>query len=69
MSTESSSAAGGTPAPVMIAAAASSSFEERWQAWQAKGVAHDRAVRRKLAVAIPLLAATAAALFYLLAGR
>ena len=35
-------------------------FEERWAAWQARGVAHDRAMRRKLFVvaAIVVLGAT-----------
>ena len=32
-----------------------SSFDERWAAWEAKGAAHDRAFRRKLAVAAPLV--------------
>ena len=30
-------------------------FDERWAAWQAKGAAGDRAVRRKLAVAAPIV--------------
>jgi hypothetical protein len=29
-------------------------FDERWAAWQAKGAAHDRALRRKLALAVPI---------------
>jgi hypothetical protein len=29
-------------------------FDERWAAWQAKGAAHDRALRRKLAFAAPI---------------
>jgi hypothetical protein len=41
-----------TPAPAQDAR---SSFDERWAAWEAKGAAHDRAFRRKLAVAAPLL--------------
>jgi hypothetical protein len=44
------------------------SFEKRWAAWQAKGAAHDRAVRRKMAVAAPVLIA-AAVVMYLLLGR
>ena len=31
------------------------SFDERWAAWEAKGAAHDRAFRRKLAVAAPIV--------------
>src|ERR1051325_8919396 len=29
-------------------------FDERWAAWQAKGAAHDRAVRRKMTIAAPI---------------
>ena len=46
----------------------SSGFEERWAAWQAKGAAHDRAVRRKMAFAVPILLA-AAGVVYALLGR
>ena len=45
------------------------SFDERWAAWQAKGAARDRAVRRKLAVALPLLIVVAAVVAYVLLGR
>ena len=31
------------------------SFDERWAAWQAKGAASDRAFRRKLSVAAPIV--------------
>jgi hypothetical protein len=31
------------------------SFDERWAAWVAKGAARDRAFRRKLAVAAPIV--------------
>jgi hypothetical protein len=44
----------------------SSDFDERWAAWQAKGAAHDRAVRRKMAIAAPLLAVAAAIVYALL---
>jgi hypothetical protein len=30
-------------------------FDERWAAWEAKGAASDRAFRRKLAVAAPIV--------------
>lgn len=39
---------------------ASPGFEERWAAWQAKGTADDRAFRRKMTVAAPILIAVAA---------
>jgi hypothetical protein len=45
------------------------SFDERWAAWQAKGAAHDRAVRRKMAVAAPILIIIAAIIVYALLGR
>ena len=48
---------------------ASPAFDERWAAWQAKGAAHDRAVRRKMAVAAPILIVVAAVVFYALVGR
>ena len=45
------------------------SFDERWAAWQARGAAHDRAVRRKMAIAAPILLVIAAVVFYVLLGR
>ena len=44
----------------------SSTFDDRWTAWQAKGVAHDLAVRRKLTIAVPIVVIVAAAIFYAL---
>ena len=32
----------------------SATEDERWAAWQAKGDAHNRAVRRKLAIVVPI---------------
>jgi hypothetical protein len=43
------------------------SFEERWTAWQARGAAHDRAVRRRTRIAAPILAAIAGALYLVFA--
>lgn len=45
------------------------SFDERWAAWQAKGAAHDRAVRRRMGIAVPILITVAAILAYALLGR
>jgi hypothetical protein len=42
-------------------------FALRWAAWQARGVAHDRAVRRRLLLALPALTAGAAIAYVLLA--
>ena len=59
------------PATVRSAAigSATDAFEERWAAWQARGAAHDRAVRRKLAIAGPVVAAIAAVVLYALVIR
>jgi hypothetical protein len=32
-------------------------FDARWASWLSRGVAHDRAVRRRLAVAMPFAVA------------
>jgi len=42
------------------------SFEERWAAWLARGAAHDRAVRRRMMFAGPILGIVAAVLSVLL---
>lgn len=55
-------------APV-IPAADTSSFEERWAAWLARGAAHDRAVRRRMMFALPILTTAAAVLYVLLLPR
>jgi hypothetical protein len=44
-------------------------FDERWAAWQAKNAAHDRAVRRKMQVAVPLMIVLIAVILYALVGR
>jgi|RhiMetdeSRZDD1v2_1073273.scaffolds.fasta_scaffold4062764_2 hypothetical protein len=45
------------PSPSAPAASHESgvSFDQRWAAWVAKGAARDRAFRRKLAVAAPIV--------------
>jgi len=55
-------------AAISTAVSEAASVAERWAAWEAKGAAHDRAVRRKIAVAAPILIAVAAVVIYLL-GR
>jgi hypothetical protein len=42
------------------------SFEERWAAWHSKGAAHDRAVRRRMIVAVPLVMVIVGLLSYVL---
>ena len=54
--------------PTSIPAREPASFDERWTAWQAKGVAHDRAVRRKMAIAAPVVIIVAV-IIYTLLGR
>ena len=58
------------PPPVAVPAAipAAESLDERWAAWQARGAAHDRAVRRKMAIAAPIVL-TVAAVIFMLFGR
>jgi len=53
-------------ATVATMPADSLSFDERWDAWRAKGEAHDRAVRRKLTLAAPFVAIVAGAILYAL---
>jgi hypothetical protein len=43
----------------------SSTEAERWAAWQARGRAHHRAVRRKRAIVVPIVAIGAAIAFAL----
>ncbi|MBI3265035.1 MAG: hypothetical protein HYZ58_18060 [Acidobacteria bacterium] len=40
-------------------------FDARWAAWQARGVAHDRAIRRKLVILTAGLAVPAVLLYVL----
>jgi hypothetical protein len=52
--------------PAIVPEAVTSSFDERWAAWLARGAAHDRAVRRRIAIAAPILAVVVAVLYVLL---
>jgi hypothetical protein len=47
----------------------SATFDERWATWQAKGAAHDRVVRRKMAITAPILLVVVAVVLYALLGR
>jgi len=47
----------------------SAGFEERWAAWQARGAAHERAFRRKMTFAAPILIVVAVVLLYGVLGR
>ena len=53
------------PAAVSAAIPEADGFDERWAAWQARGAAHDRAVRRKTVIAAPIVIAVAAVIFML----
>ena len=44
------------------------SFDQRWAAWEAKGLAQDRATRRRMALLAPAVV-IAAAMLYVLLGR
>jgi small-conductance mechanosensitive channel len=52
----------GVPPPTILGQTAT--FDERWAAWQAKGAVHDRAVRRKMAIAAPILIILTAVVIY-----
>jgi len=62
-------AAAPSPAVVSATKPEAASFDERWAAWQAKGAAHERAFRRKTAIAAPILIVVAAIAIYALLGR
>ena len=47
----------------------SASFDARWAAWQAKGAAHDRAVRRRMTIAAPIAVVIIAVILYALIGH
>ena len=55
-------------APSSATPSEAADFDARWAAWQAKGAAHDRAVRRKMAVGAPILIIIAA-IMYAVLGR
>ena len=57
----------GTPTSASVTESAT--FDERWAAWQAKGAAHDRAVRQKMSIAAPILLVVVAVVMYALLGR
>ena len=41
-------------------------FDARWAAWLARGVAHDLAVRHRLAIVVPAAVVVAVGIFFLL---
>jgi hypothetical protein len=63
MAVDVSAAAVLPPAATFAAIPEAESFDQRWAAWQARGAAHDRAVRRKMAIAAPIVIAVAAVIF------
>jgi hypothetical protein len=65
----SSVSAAQVAAPAANVDRATPSEAERWTAWDARGVAHDRAVRRKMTIAVSSLLVVAAAIVYALLGR
>jgi len=69
MATDAAPAAAPRGAATLTTAHEPASFEERWAAWEARGTAHDRAVRRRFVVAAPILLVLAAVLMYIIAGR
>jgi hypothetical protein len=65
----SSARADPLPAPAVTpdADTAERLFEQRWAAWNVRTARHERAVRQRFAVALPILAVVAAVLFALFA--
>ena len=57
-----------TAAPATAISIASSDFDERWAAWRAKGIAHERAFHRKMTIAFPILIVATAIVTYVLLG-
>lgn len=55
--------------PIDLREARASMSEERWGAWQARGVAHDRAVRRRMMFALPILGTVGAVIYFLVLLR
>ena len=45
------------------------SDDERWNLWRAKGVAHDRIVRRRMMIALTVLGIGGVLLSYVFLGR
>jgi hypothetical protein len=54
------------PAAPASTTTSEATFDQRWAGWQAKGAAHDRAVRRKMALAAPIVIIVAAVIIYVL---
>ena len=58
-----------TPAAaISIASNDAPDFDERWAAWQAEGLAHDRALYRKMTIALPILIVVTGIVTYVLLG-
>jgi hypothetical protein len=57
-----------TATPAAAVSIAPSEFDERWAAWQEKGLAHDRAFQRKVTIAFPILIVVTAIVTYVLLG-
>ena len=57
-----------TPAAAPQTSNGELSLDQRWAAWEAKGVAQDRATRRRMARLAPVLV-VAAGILYALLGR
>ena len=68
MTLDRSAAAAAHPSPLAPPHELKASSDERWAAWHAKGAAHDRAFRRKLAVAAPIVIVVLAAIVFALLG-
>lgn len=57
-----------TPAAATQTCNGELSFDQRWAAWEGRGLAQDRATRRRMALLAPLVV-VAAGILYALVGR
>lgn len=55
-------------AAISIASNTAPDYDERWAAWQARGLAHDRAFHRKMKIALPVLIVVTGIVTYVLLG-
>ena len=68
MSTDLLSAPRTEAVPSTSTASSMLDADERWRAWQAKGAAHDEAVRRRMLIVIPIVIVLAI-VFYVIVLR
>jgi hypothetical protein len=53
------------PSPPLYVAPAEATLDERWDAWRARGAAHDRKVVLRARIALPIAVAVGASIYAL----